>query len=188
MRTLFSRIALFLVLGASLSSADAQLYKWVDKDGKITYSDTPPPKDAKETKQKNFTDNVSATVDDLPYAVRDAIKRNPVTLFANACGELCDSARQLLATRGIPFADRNPEKDPAALDALKAATGDQSVPALTIGTRVLRGFAESEWNDALTSSGYPRSNPGIKPATPTPAPATGTPAAPPPAPASVPGK
>ena len=182
MRPSFLKFALLLMLGSAVSGAHAQLYKWVDKDGKISYSDMPPPKDVKDAKQKNYTDNITGPSDDFPFVTRDAMKRNPVTLYANACGAPCDSARELLNTRGIPFTDRNPESDATALDALKEATGGQSVPALTIGMRVLRGFAEAEWHDALTNSGYPRTNPGVKPKPPavpaatSPATTTSTPA------------
>jgi len=181
------RLSLFAIflLACVTTTAEAQLYKWVDKDGKVTYSDVPPPKDAKDVKQKGYGDNVTPS-DELPYSVKEAMKRNPVTLYANACGEPCDKARALLGARGIPFADRDPETDQSAKDALKEAAGGLSVPTLTIGGRVIKGFADAEWHDALTSSGYPRTNPGAraKPAAPA-APATpatpATPAAPAPA-------
>ncbi len=174
--------AIWLVLLTALmaTQVDAQqLYKWVDKDGKISYSDTPPPKDAKDVRQKGYGDNVKPS-DELPYSVKEAVKRNPVTLYANAC-ENCIKARAMLSERGIPFTERNPEADPAASDALKEAAGALLVPTLTIGQRVIKGFAESEWHDALTNSGYPRTYPGILPKTP--APSTAAPAASTPAPA-----
>ncbi len=161
--------------GLAMTPVDAQqLYKWVDKDGKVTYSDQPPPKDVKNVEQKKMMDS-SPGVDNVPYAVKSAIERNPVVLYANFCGETCDGARALLNTRGVPFTDRNPEKDPKALDALKAATGAQDVPVLLVGTRIIRGFAEETWNEALTSGGYPRNNPNLQPRPP--APATPPPAA-----------
>ncbi|MEO8102298.1 MAG: glutaredoxin family protein [Betaproteobacteria bacterium] len=168
-------LAAIILLACALGTAEAQLYKWVDKDGKVTYSDVPPPKDAKDVKQKGYNDNVTPS-DELPYAVKDAMKRNPVTLYANACGEPCDKARALLGARGVPFTDRNPETDQSAKDALQEAAGGLSVPTLTIGGRVIKGFADSEWHDALTSSGYPRTNPGVraKPATPAVPAAPGT--------------
>lgn len=36
---------------ALAGSADAQLYKWVDKDGRTQYTDTPPPPDARSSSQ-----------------------------------------------------------------------------------------------------------------------------------------
>jgi hypothetical protein len=45
-----------------------------------------------------------------------------------------------------------------------------------MGQRVAKGFAENEWHEALTRSGYPRTNPGIPakaaPAAPATPPAT----------------
>jgi glutaredoxin len=177
-----SLIAIFL-LACVTTPVEAQLYKWVDKDGNVTYTDLPPPKDVKDARKKDYGDNVTPS-DDLPYSVRDAVRRNPVTLYANACGDPCDKARALLGARGIPFTDRNPETDQSATDALKEAAGGLSVPTLIIGARVLKGFADSEWQDALTSSGYPRTNPGIRAALPAPKPAVTPATAPAAAPAA----
>ncbi|MBL8520963.1 MAG: glutaredoxin family protein [Betaproteobacteria bacterium] len=143
------------ILAAPL--AQAELYKWVDKDGKTIYSDTPPPPDIKEVKPKKFGDNVSGPSDDLPFSMREAAKRNPVTLYANACGEPCDGARKLLAGRGIPYSERNPEKDPAAQEELKKLAGDLQVPFMLVGENQVRGFTEETFHAALTSAGYPRS-------------------------------
>ena len=40
-------IALLLAGLAMASGAEAQMYKWVDKDGKTHYTDMPPPPDTK---------------------------------------------------------------------------------------------------------------------------------------------
>lgn len=170
-------VTALLALAFSVT-AGAQLYKWVDKDGRVSYSDTPPPKDAKDVKQRNFGDGVTGSSDDLPPLVREAIKNNPVTLYVNKCGEACDGGRALLNKRGIVFTERNPETDKAGFDALMKATGgQQTVPVLTVGSKVLKGFAEGEWQEALTDAGYPRVNPGLKPR-PAPAAAPVAPAAP----------
>jgi hypothetical protein len=49
-----SPIQLFVAIAVLLATATvtAQVYKWVDKDGKVQYSDTPPPVDAKATPKK----------------------------------------------------------------------------------------------------------------------------------------
>ena len=185
MRVMLPAIFTFLAAACLATASHAQqLYKWVDADGKITYSDVPPPKEAKNVQQKNMTD-ASGNDDNTPYGVKVAMEKFPVVLYANACGEPCDGARALLKTRGIPFTDRNPEKDPAAFDALKKATGGQEVPVLTIGTDVQKGFAAEEWNAALTTAGYPRNNPNLRPKTPA-APAPGAPGTPPAAPPAAP--
>ena len=70
----------------------------------------------------------------LPYATQVATKRNPVTLFSSGgCGEVCASARQLLASRGVPYSERNPQANPADADALKKLIGVLEVPVLLVG-------------------------------------------------------
>ncbi|NQD36210.1 DUF4124 domain-containing protein [Permianibacter sp. IMCC34836] len=45
------RLAVLCLAIATLSAAAGQMYRWVDKDGKVHYSDQPPPADAKQTAQ-----------------------------------------------------------------------------------------------------------------------------------------
>lgn len=48
------RVALWVLLSLISVSASAQLYKWVDKDGTVHYSDKPPPASAKQEKKLNI--------------------------------------------------------------------------------------------------------------------------------------
>lgn len=144
-----------VIAGLCAVSAHAELYKWVDKEGRTIYSDSPPPSDIKDVKSKKFGDNVSGPSDNLPYELREAARKNPVTLYANKCGDPCDGARRLLNSRGIPFAERNPETDPAAAEALKKLIGSLEAPVMVVGEEVMRGFSESTWSGALTQAGYP---------------------------------
>lgn len=147
------------LITASLAVSAQGLYRWIDKDGNVTYSDAPPPKDAKGVQKKKLGDNVVASENDnMPFAVKNAMQRNPVILYANNCGEACDQSRALLSKRGVPFVNRNPETDPGAAEALKDLVGQLSVPTLAVGTNSVTGFSESAWNSALDVAGYPRFN------------------------------
>ena len=44
------QIAVFIALALLATAASAQIYKWVDQDGKVQYSSTPPPPGAKQEK------------------------------------------------------------------------------------------------------------------------------------------
>lgn len=173
-------LAACLTLG-SLNASAQNLYRWIDNDGRVIYSDSEPPKDAKDVRQKKLGDYVVANPNDLlPFAVKIASQRNPITLFANSCGTACDQALALLNKRGIPFSSRNPETDPNAAEALKSLAGQLSVPTLGLGTNSVVGFNENTWNNALDAAGYPRFNAAslsLKAATqpsssPTPSPVT----------------
>jgi glutaredoxin len=155
---------LLLLLGLALATnpAVAELYKWVGADGKITYSDTPPPADAKKVEKKRLNDRV-AEGDGLGFATRDAMKKHPVVLFATDCGQPCDQARALLSKRGIPFTEKNPEKNLADGKELKKLTGAIEVPDLQVGKDTpIKGFNEVSWNAALDAAGYPKNAAPVK--------------------------
>jgi glutaredoxin len=178
MRKRLITTACCLVLLATAAVAQTNVYRWVDKDGKVHFSDTPPPPEARESSQKRLG---GGYVDrEYPYAVQMAMKRNPVTLYvAPSCGEACTGARQLLSERGIPFSERDAQSSAPAQEALKKLIGGLEVPVLVVGESTLKGYEEGQWHAALDTAGYPRTRlPGQSPtrgATEAP-PAAGTPA------------
>ena len=156
------RLISFAVLLAIALPAPAAMYKWVDAQGRVQYSDQPPPPGVKVEEQKIIRNTIATA--GSPFAVQDAAKRNPVTLWMHDCGELCHRARDYLASRGIPHTVRNPARMEEQEAWKKASAGESAVPLLVIGTtRPLKGFNESEWSVALDAAGYPRGAPALKP-------------------------
>jgi glutaredoxin len=142
-----------VALAATVAGAQSNVYRWVDKDGKTHFTDTPPPADAKSFTQKRLGD---APSQELPYAVRAASEKNPVTLYsAPSCGEPCTNARELLSQRGIPFNERNAQSNAQAQEALKKLIGGLEVPVLTVGSNTFKGYESATWQAALTDAGYP---------------------------------
>jgi glutaredoxin len=121
----------------------------------------PPPAEAKSVQTKKLSDSVIEQ-DDIPFGLEMAMKNNPVTLYANNCGELCTNGKALLARRGIRYAEKNPESDAGASAALKQLPGGLQVPTIVIGSMSIAGFVEESWNTALTNAGYPRNNPNLR--------------------------
>lgn len=156
-------LAIFLL--AALPASAQQMYKWIDATGKVQYTDTPPPANAKGVEQRRFGGNVIET-NEATFASRDAQKRYPVTLWINDCGEPCGTARALLVKRGITFSERNPAATPDEEAAFKKVTGgEMKVPYLVVGSlRRIQGLQEADWHAALDAAGYPRTAPaGYKP-------------------------
>lgn len=144
-----------LVLAAWPLAASAQ-YKVVNPDGSISYTDRPPiTTDAKITPMKRGVAPASAAETDLPFELRQTAARYPVTLYTATDCAPCDSGRQLLRARGVPYIERtiNSEEDAQALDRL---AGGRMVPALTIGAQALRGYSPTDWASYLDAAGYPR--------------------------------
>jgi len=139
---------------AFTAEAQTNVYRWVDKDGKVHFSDTPPPKDVKESSSKRMGGDAGEP--QLPIATQEAMKRNPVKIYTSTdCGDLCENGRALLARRGIPYAERNAANKEDA-EAVKKLVGALQVPVMLVGERTVKGFDEELWNSALDNAGYAR--------------------------------
>jgi glutaredoxin len=147
-----------VVIAAVASGALAQtLYRYVDPSGRVVYSDQPPPASAKDAQTKQLPQNVIET-DPLPLQVREAAEHFPVTLYTFDC-DICRDAQALLVKRGIPF-DTVIVSEEKGAARLKALTGKQTAPVLTIGDKqVLQGYNETLWQAGLDDAGYPRTAP-----------------------------
>jgi hypothetical protein len=163
-------LTLFLLMAAP---TQADVYKWEDPEGKVHYSDQPPPPNARKIERRRVAD--IAADPSMPYVLQEAVKNFPVTIYVYDCGDGCAKAQALLSKRGVPHTTKDP-LDPAAREELKKLTGGEEVaPVLQVGRRVLRGFEEGQWNSALDIAGYPPTAliklPPAKPAAvPSPAP------------------
>ena len=163
-------ILLISLLLASLNVAAGQMYRWVDAEGKVHYTDEPPPASAKQVQQKKLTSGGSDE-QALPYAVQVASKKFPVTLYVFDCGETCDQARNHLLKRGVPFTAKDPSKNKEDRAALQQLTSKLEVPVLVVGSNVSSGYQASAWDTLLDAAGYPKSSqlpkaPAAKPASP----------------------
>ncbi len=150
------RIGQIGLLLACALPAQAQLYKIVGPDGKVTYSDVPPQTKNAKVERKNLGGTGSGEAN-LPYEVAEAAKNNPVTVYTAASCAPCDEARSWLKQRGVPFA----EKTVASNDdqtKLKQVAGELSLPFILVGRTKLRGFEPGSVQAALASAGYPASN------------------------------
>ena len=166
--------ALALVLAAGALAQGSQVFRYEDAQGRVVYSDRPPPSDAKKAQAKRIGANYVET-DQVPLATQQAADRFPVTLYTFACGEVCQTAEGLLNRRGVPFTTVNVE-EPANAERLKALTGELTAPVLQVGDKlVAKGYNEARWTTMLDEAGYPKAQPPRRQAP------TARPAAPPPA-------
>jgi hypothetical protein len=61
-----------------------------------------------------------------------------------------------LSKRGIPFSERNLSKQ-ADIDTFRKESGDNQIPAITVGKTWFKGFLADAWNKELDFAGYPKS-------------------------------
>jgi glutaredoxin len=151
LKTHLSGLALLLAAGAALAQP---VYRHVDKNGKVTFSDQPPAANAQPAAPRGGS--VATAGAGLPYELRQVAQRYTVTLYtSDECGP-CGAGRSLLVTRGIPFDERT-VKSNEDVEALQRLSGQASLPLLTIGTQQLKGFSDAEWSQYLDAAGYPKS-------------------------------
>ena len=140
----------------SPQSQAQQVFRIVGPDGKVTFSDKPPV----ETNAKVTTGTGANAAGGgsgnaaLPFELRQVAQKYPVTLYTGDNCSPCQSARTLLLSRGIPFAEKTVNTNDDA-QALQRLSGDTSLPFATIGGQQLRGFSDSEWTQFLNAAAYP---------------------------------
>lgn len=150
-------LALSLLVFSALacSPAQAEIYRWTDKNGVVHYGDNPPP--TANTSSPRLSNN-QVDVEQLPYAMREAAKSAPITLYVSAeCGQICADARQLLSKRKAPFSEKI-IASPEEVAALKKLTHSETVrvPVLVVGFSPTVGFEAGAWQRALDTAGYPK--------------------------------
>jgi len=176
-RSLFAHgalVALALTGSLSIDASAQQIYRIVGPDGRVTFSDQPPmqagARPATVAKSVPLARSGDSDISTLPFELRQAAGRYPVSLYtAPDCGP-CGVGRTMLTSRGIPFTEKTvtSKEDIEALRRL--AGGSPSLPVLTIGGQWLKGYSETEWTQFLDAAGYPKTS--QLPAAYIPAPAT----------------
>jgi hypothetical protein len=155
-----ARIPLLVCIAALVAAgaqAQSTVYRWVDKDGKVQFSDSPPPADAKGVTERRMGGGGPGDDSQVPFSTQLAAKRNPVTLYTGSdCKELCEQGRELLMSRGVPFTEKNAQASEANMEALRKLAGDLIVPLMVVGSSHVTGFDEGQWNSALDAAGYAR--------------------------------
>ena len=155
------RLPLFLLaplatLTFMLASTATAQYKYVSPDGRVTYSDQPPPPSEKVVSQRKLNET-TAPVTPLPFELQQAVSRYPVTLYTGDKCPPCEEARTYLRGRGVPFTEKTvTSEDDIAL--FRQQSPDGTAPVMTVGGRKTVGFAQTTWSALLDGAGYPQTS------------------------------
>lgn len=128
------------------------LYKIVGPDGKVTYTDRAPLNVPSQAMNKS---GVLADPGSLPFTVRQAVSRYPVTLYvAESCAP-CDQVRNLLKQRGVPFTEKL-IRSPADAAELNKLEGTTLLPVGRVGAQQINSSDARAWHGYLDAAGYPK--------------------------------
>jgi hypothetical protein len=150
----------WIVFAALLAGPALAQYKVVGPDGRITYTDRPPPAAqgtplAGARPSPSSGPSTSSATAALPYELQQTVARFPVVFYTATDCALCDNARRMLRQRGIPLTERQAQR-PDDLVTVERQTGGRGLPALMVGAQAIHGYGESQWGSLLDLAGYPR--------------------------------
>jgi glutaredoxin len=138
---LFSCLVI-LFTGSSLATT---LYKWVDADGKISYQDRPPPKNAKILEEREIN---------VPEIVVPRIVGVPVVVYTVDKCERCDEVIAWLTNRGVPIEQRPLQEDREAQRLILDLSNGLTVPTLFIDDNFVTDTSEESMLKALRDAQY----------------------------------
>lgn len=154
-------LTVLAVAGSGVFDANAQqIFRIVGPDGRVTFSDKPPLEPGTHASPAKTVPLPGARGTDtsaLPFQLRQAANRYPVTLHTAPDCAPCDAGRTMLTSRGIPFVEKTvTTRDD--IEALRRLAGSLSLPFLTIGGQQIKGYSETEWVQFLDAAGYPKTS------------------------------
>jgi glutaredoxin-like YruB-family protein len=162
----------FSVLVLTIGTSSAEIYKWVDENGVVHFSDSPTeiitesneeeeeevasPDPRPEDNYPPTEETQNATLDANFFDLLDESREAPATVNAPTveiyetswCG-YCKKAKRFFRSRGIEFSAYDIEKDKDAARRMTALTKRRAVPFVVINGHQIQGYSEQAYELAL---------------------------------------
>jgi glutaredoxin len=145
---------LLLIIFIFGSPTSAQIYKWMDKDGNIRFSDAPPPKGVKAEKQRvreSTESSAGGEGQERPTGKAEpsnspAKEKRPygditVLMYMTDWCPYCRKARETLNSLGVNLIEYNIDKDKEKREEMKQKGGTGGVPFMDIEGITIRGYS-----------------------------------------------
>ena len=131
--------------------ADAQVYRWTDGNGRVQYSDKPPP-GVKAAPVESRINSYSGTPTVSGSASAGATRPEIKMYVTDWCG-YCKQARAYFVRNGIRHTELDVDKS-AAARAEYQGMGARGVPVILVGTQRMNGYSEERLAQMLKAAGY----------------------------------
>lgn len=149
MKKLAALCALLICIPASAGAQ--QIHRWIDADGRVQYTDKPPPGVKSSPVQSRINSYSGAPV--VSGAASPAASRPEIKMFATDWCPYCRKAQDFFARQGIRYTHVDIEKSEAAR-AEYQRLGGRGVPVILVGTQRMNGFSEERLASMLKAAGY----------------------------------
>jgi glutaredoxin len=132
-------VTLLLILACvfPVQPVSAEIYRWVDENGKTHISDKPPVNTEAELVKLNIKSYTDTSVSDSSVTVKDK-----VVMYSTSTCPYCIKAKRYFRKNNIPFEERDINKSKQARREFKEL-GGRGVPLILVGSKQMRGFSES---------------------------------------------
>jgi glutaredoxin len=148
-------VAIGVLLVSSINAVSAaELYKWVDEFGNVTYQDSPPSSSV-SFEEQIYTDPNQTLQESVAFEIEEAANSSPVTFFSVPICDACDLVRLYLEQNSIPYTEKNIQDNVELQQELKILADALRVPTLAIGDELIDGYSKSAMRNALIENGYP---------------------------------
>ncbi len=122
----------------SAKPISAEIYKWVDEEGKVHFSDQPPSAANVERLDVQINTYTSPEVTDV---AQDLGADKEVTMYGASWCAVCKKARKYFRAKGIAFVEYDIEKSSKGKRDFKRL-GGKGVPIILVGGKRLNGFSQ----------------------------------------------
>lgn len=135
--------AFFLLL--IFSSVEAEIYKWVDGQGRIHFTDKPPEQSASKPVKLRINSFTSPSIESFQFDESLISKRMvtpDVIMYSTSWCGYCKQARRYFNQNNIEFTEYDVEKSEKGKKDFKRLDG-KGVPVILVEDRRLNGFSKS---------------------------------------------
>lgn len=123
----------------------ADIYKWVDENGKTHYSDSKPDHRPAETVNPAINTYQHQAISDSVFHRDEATSPpGPIVMYTTSWCGYCKKARKYFAANNIRYIERDIETSAQAKREYDRLRGT-GVPVLRIGETIMRGWSESRF-------------------------------------------
>jgi len=158
------RSAVLILVFAALivaTRAAAEIYKWVDENGRTHYSDRPPqttqsPDDIQKIRTDDIIPQTSVHYDDGGHYDEDSNneesrdrRMHKVELYVTSWCPYCKKARAFFMARGIPVTEYDIEKDREAAGRKQRLDSRRGVPFAVVNGHKIHGYVPAAYELAL---------------------------------------
>lgn len=132
----------FFLLMMTISTGASEIYRWVDDQGKVHFSDQAPEEHQSESLQLKINTYESVTYESLNIPLPKSTRAKKVIMYSAVWCGVCAKAKRYFEHKGIPYTDYDIETSEQGKRGFKQLNG-KGVPIILVGNQRMNGFSPS---------------------------------------------